>query len=142
MRALLDISLLIALFDPVHVHHNRAHAWWGSESGEGWSSCPLTQNGFVRVLSSHGYARPIALVDAIAILRAQIGLPGHEFWPDDVSLMDGTVSADDRIVGAKQLTDVYLLGLAVKHGGRLATLDRSIPLTAVRGAQPQHLAIV
>lgn len=142
MRSLLDINVLIALFDPAHVHHERARAWWVSERRQGWASCPLTQNGFLRVISGPGYPRPIAIAEAVSILSMQLELPGHEFWTDNVSLLDARLFAADRILGPKQLTDIYLLGLAVKHDGRLATLDRTIPLAAVRDAESRHLAVI
>jgi toxin-antitoxin system PIN domain toxin len=142
VRALLDVSVLLPLFDPEHVHHERARAWWDEQGGNGWASCPLTQNGFVRVISSSGYGHPLLIGAALSILDAQLREPGHEFWPDDLSLMDSQVFDHSRIVGPRQITDVYLLALAVKHGGRLVTLDQAIPLAAVRQASPRHLVAI
>jgi toxin-antitoxin system PIN domain toxin len=141
VRALLDVNLLVALFDPAHVHHGRARSWWSGERNRGWASCPLTQNGFLRVVSNPGYPRPLTPGQALAALRAQIALPGHAFWPDDASIADADLFDHRRIVGPGQITDVYLLALAVKNGGRLATFDRAIPLAAVRGALARHLAV-
>lgn len=142
MRALLDISVLLPLFDPEHAHHGLASAWWDDHREEGWASCPLTQNGFIRVISGGGYARPILVGAALSIFIAQLEQPGHEFWPDDISLMDASTFNHDRILGSKQITDVYLLALAVKRGGRFVTLDQAIPLAAVRGAEPRHLVVI
>jgi uncharacterized protein len=142
VRTLFDVSVLLPLFDPEHAHHERASAWWAEHQDEGWASCPLTQNGFIRVVSGRGYPRPMALGAAISILRAQSKLPSHEFWPDDISLMDQEVFAHGRILGPKQITDAYLLGLAVQRGGRFATFDQSIPVGAVRGAQERHVVVI
>ena len=139
MSALLDLNVLLSLFDPAHVHHAKAFAWWNDRRSEGWASCPLTQNGFVRVISGPGYERPRALAEALALLRAQLDEPGHEFWPDDISLADSHLFDHARLHGPGQITDAYLLALAVKNGGRLVTLDKSIALTAVRGARAEHL---
>jgi toxin-antitoxin system PIN domain toxin len=142
VRALLDVNLLLALFDPEHAHHERALAWWVAHRDAGWASCPLTQNGFIRIVSGRGYPRPLALAAAISILRAQLQLPGHEFWPDSVSVADQQIFDHSRLLGPGQITDVYLLALAVKHGGRLATLDQAIPIAAVRGADERHVVVV
>jgi predicted nucleic acid-binding protein len=106
---------------------------------KGWASCPLTQNGFVRVISGSRYPRPRSFGDAVTLFREQIAQPGHVFWPDDISLADPETFNHSRLWGPNRITDIYLLGLAVKYGGRLATLDRSIPLGAVRGAEARHL---
>ena len=142
MRALLDVSVLLPLFDPEHAHHGRARAWWAEHRNEGWASCPLTQNGFVRVISGAGYGQPVFVSAALSILDAQVRQPGHEFWPDDISLMDRKLFDHERILGPKQITDVYLLALAVKRGGRLVTFDQAIPLAAVHGAELRHLAVI
>ena len=140
---LLDVNVLVALFDPDHVHHDLAHDWFAEHRESGWATSPLTENGFVRVLSHPAYATPphraADLVDRLRRLRAS---GGHEFWEDDVSLCDGDLF-DVRLAGAsKQVTDVYLLGLAVRHKGRLATFDRHIPVKAVRGAGRDSLLTI
>ena len=142
MRALLDVNVLLARFDPEHSHHQRARAWLVSHQDHGWASCPLTENGFARIVAQPGYPQSIALAAATSLLRAQIGMPGHEFWADSVSIADPDVFDHGRILGPNQITDVYLLALAVKHGGRLVTFDRGIPLAAARGAEARHLAVV
>ena len=78
----------------------------------------------------------------MSILHAQLRESGHEFWPDDISLMDAQIFDHGRIVGPRQITDVYLLALAVKHGGRLVAFDQAIPLAAVRQAEPRHLVAI
>ena len=139
MRALFDINLMLALFQPDHVHHERAHEWWDEHMAGGWASCPLTQNGFVRILSQARYPQPVTVSQALAHLAEQVAETDHIFWPDDASLLDPGLFASHFIFGPNQITDVYLLALAVKNGGRLATFDRSIRTAAVRGAEPHHL---
>ena len=136
MRALLDVNVLLARFDSEHTHHQRASEWLGRHEVEGWASCPLTENGFARIVTQPSYPKGIALVSAASLLRAQIGIPGHEFWPDSLSITDLDIFDHRRILGPSQITDVYLLALAVKHEGRLVTFDRGIPTAAVRGAEP------
>ena len=142
IRALFDVNMLLALFDPAHVHHARAHAWWGANRAPGWASCPLTQNGFLRIIATPRYARPVIMSEAFAALRAQIARPEHEFWPDDISIMATDVFDHGRIMGPSQLIDLYLLALAVKNDGRLATFERAIPIAAVRGADARHVAVI
>ena len=142
MRALFDVNALLALIDRDHVFHSGARGWWVAHQDGGWATCPLTQNGFARIMSQRSYPRHRPLVDAVEALSAGLGQPGHEFWPDSVSIADPDVFDHHRILGPNQITDVYLLALAVKHSGRLVTFDRGIPLAAVRGAEARHLVVV
>jgi toxin-antitoxin system PIN domain toxin len=142
MRALLDVSVLLALFDPVHIHHRRAMTWWSGDRADGWASCAITQNGFLRIASQPTYSNPFPLPKAMATLQAQIAKSDHTFWPDNISLLDGSLIDHSRVLGPRQLTDIYLLALAVHNGGRLVTIDRSISLGAVKGACREHLVVV
>jgi uncharacterized protein len=142
MIALLDVNMLVALMDPKHLHHGRARQWWGAHKAAGWASCPITENGFLRIVTLGAYLNRFALPDALAVLRAAIALPGHSFWPEDVSLLDAAVFDHTRLLGPRQITDVYLLALAVRHGGRVVTLDGGITVGAVRGAETLHLLTV
>lgn len=141
--ALLDVNLLVALFDPDHVHHDLAHDWFADGRASGWATCPITENGFVRVLSHPAYgastARVVELVDR---LRSFCGSGHHRFWSETVSLIDTKLFAPSFVRGYRQLTDVYLLGLACKMGGCLATFDRTIPLAAVKGATRDTLQVI
>lgn len=139
MRALLDLNVLIALFDSDHVHHADAARWFSAEAGRGWASCPLTQNGCLRILGSAAYPRPEPLVEMRARLSEATSHPVHEFRADDLSLLDDQRFDAARLHDARQVTDSYLLALAVAHGGRLVTFDRSIALSAVRGARAENL---
>ncbi len=142
MRALLDVSVLLALFDPVHIHHRRAMTWWSGNRADGWASCPMTQNGFLRIASQSSYPNPFPLPQATATLRAQIAKSDHTFWPDNISLLDDSLIDHSRVLGPRQLTDIYILALAVHNGGRLVTLDTSISPAAVKGAHREHLVVV
>ncbi len=141
--ALLDVNLLVALFDSAHVHHDVAHRWFAEYRSGGWATCPLTENGLLRILSSPSYPGNRAaledVIERLAILRANAH---HAFWPDALSFTDTTVFRTQHIQGHRQLTDIYLLALALRHGGRRATLDRSIPLKTVRGADSESLMVI
>jgi len=134
MRALLDVNVLIALLDADHVSHRAATVWFEREGPSGWASCPITQNGCVRIMSHPGYPNPLPVALVLARLADACAAPFHAFWPDDVSLLDPAIADPSRIHGPRQLTDIYLVALAVRHRGRFVTFDRSIALEAVRGA--------
>lgn len=138
-RALLDVNVLIALLDADHVSHRSAFAWFTEHAGRGWASCPLTQNGCVRIVSHPGYPNSRSVAEVVARLRAATADAAHEFWPDDVSLLDDARVDSSRVHGPRQLTDAYLLALAVAHDGCIVTFDGTMPLSAVRGATPRHL---
>ncbi|HWH83130.1 MAG TPA: TA system VapC family ribonuclease toxin [Burkholderiaceae bacterium] len=139
MRALLDVNVLVALLDAGHLHHRSATAWLARHERSGWASCPLTQNGCVRILSLASYPnhQPPATV-AERLARALAGAR-HEFWPDALSLLEAGRVAWRHVLGSRQVTDAYLLALAVQRGGRLVTFDRGIALDAVPGAAARHL---
>ena len=144
MRALLDINFMIALFDPDHSFHERAHGWWAIHGKDGWASCPLTENGAVRIMSNLGYSRKIQFApgDLIGQLRQFAEHSDHEFWGDSISLRDEAIFERDLIHSSRQLTDLYLLALAVGNHGRLVTFDARIPLLAVRQAREENLCVV
>lgn len=142
MRALLDVNVLIALLDADHVAHALAIDWFGRHGREGWASCPITQNGCLRVMAHSSYATPRPLVEIAERLAEATSDPLHEFWPDDASALDGSLIDLRRVHGTRQLTDVYLLALAVAHGGRFVTFDRAITRSAVAGASPAHLVVL
>ena len=141
MRALLDVNVIIALLDADHAFHERAHAWWGANRTRGWASCPLTENGVVRIMSHPGYSQKtrFAAGDLISRLRQFAAQSDHAFWPDGISLRDANVFAVEFIHSSRQLTDLYLLALAVAHQGRLVTFDQSIPLSGVPHATAANL---
>lgn len=131
---LLDVNILLALFDPNHVSHVAAHRWFQQVGRRWWATCPVTENGFVRIASHPSYpGSPGSSQEIRAILGRFCRRKGHHFWPDEVSLLDGTLFPVQAAINHAHLTDVYLLGLSVHKGGKLATLDRHIPSAAVRG---------
>lgn len=142
MRALLDINVLIALHDCDHVHHARAAEWFEAHSAQGWASCPLTQNGFLRIMSQTGYSNPQPLSLLLHMLQSSTQTPFHQFWPDDISLLDQSSFQQTHIHSSRQLTDLYLLGLAVKNQACLLSFDQRIPLSAVQHAKPENLVIL
>lgn len=140
-RYLLDVNVLIALIDPSHVQHDRAHNWFAAQGNQAWATCPLTENGVLRIVGSARYPNspgtPAAVAELMTVLRA---LGGHEFWPDDITLLDGQRIDRARLLESSQVTDSYLLALAVAHGGQLATFDRHLVADAVLyGARSLHL---
>lgn len=138
-RALLDVNVLLALLDADHIHHHQARNWLRVEAAHGWASCALTQNGFVRIISQPRYPSPVTPAEAIDRLGRATGTTLHEFWPCDVSVLDDRVLDRTRVLGPRQVTDAYLLALAVAHGGRFVTFDQSVPLVAVAGAETADL---
>lgn len=141
--ALLDVNVLVALFDPEHIHHEPAHSWFAEQRGIGWATCPLTENGLLRVLTHPAYSQTAAPpAHVLERLRVFCGSGGHAFWPDDVSLRDAELFQVEAPPSHRQVTDIYLLGLAVKHRGHLATFDRSIPIGKVCGAVAETLALI
>lgn len=142
MRALLDINVLIALLDEDHVHHSRARAWLMQRGRSGWASCPITQNGCIRVMSQAAYPSPLPPSAVMERLAAATRHPSHEFWPADITLLDDAIADRSRIHGPRQVTDLYLLALSVRNDGCLATFDASVAVTAVRGARPHHVLAI
>jgi uncharacterized protein len=141
--SLLDVNVLVALFDPAHPNHEDAHRWFGRRRKRGWASCPITINGCVRVLSNPAYPTVEATpAEVLARLRLLCSATDHELWDDSVSLLDQTLFRPRMIAGHQNITDAYLLGLAVRHNASLATFDRAIPLKAVAGAGVQHLEVI
>ena len=142
MRALLDVNVLIALLDTAHVDHGSARAWLEANIEEGWASCPLTQNGCIRILSQPAYpgAQPPAAIAARLAEAARTRW--HEFWPDDLSLLEPRCVDWQHVLGSRQLTDVYLLALVVRRGGLLVTLDRAVALAAVPNAAKANLEFI
>ncbi|MFT3813032.1 MAG: PIN domain-containing protein [Acidovorax sp.] len=143
MRALLDVNVLIALLDTGHSHHALASQWFGQNIASGWASCPITQSGCIRIMSQPSYpglARSSA--DVAHKLHHAAQHASHQFWEDRLSLADLDIFAWQHIQGHRQITDAYLLALAVHHQARFVTFDRRIGIQAVRGAESAHLLLV
>jgi len=142
MRALLDVNVLIALLDTDHSLHVRARNWFGASGGRDWASCPITQNGCIRIMSHPGYPNGMPPRAVMERLAEATTTPRHEFWADGLSLLEAAIADSSRIHGPRQITDLYLLALAVRHDGRFVTFDRSVALDAIHGAQPRHLFLL
>ena len=136
MTYLLDVNVLIALIDPAHIAHDAAHDWFGAEGRQGWATCPLTENGVLRVVGHPKYPNtpgsPAAVAAVVAGLRE---LPEHRFWADDLSLVGTDMVDSAQILTSAQVTDTYLLALAKAHSGKLATFDRRLSAAAVKGGK-------
>lgn len=143
MTFLLDVNVLIALIDPGHVAHDDAHDWFASTGRRSWATCPITENGVIRIVGSPRYPNspgsPSVVAEIVGKLRR---LPSHNFWPDDVSLVDADNVDPAKVLTSAQVTDTYLLALAKARGGRLATFDRKLSTEAVKGGKSTlHLII-
>jgi toxin-antitoxin system PIN domain toxin len=140
-RFLLDINVLIALIDPAHVQHDKAHDWFATKGQKAWATCPITENGVLRIVGHPRYPSSPGSPAAVAgLLAAFMELPGHAFWPDDLSLFDRKHVNPARLLDSAHLTDSYLLALARLHEGQLATFDRRLVTDAViKGNQALHL---
>ena len=140
--ALLDINVLLALLDSDHVDHERAREWLEDEIAAGWASCAITENGFVRIMSQPRYPSPVSPSAAIALLSRACDGDRHAFWSCDVSVLDARTVDGSRLHGPRQVTDAYLLALAVAHDGRFVTFDRSLSLASVHGATRDNLVVL
>jgi hypothetical protein len=140
-RFLIDINVLIALIDPAHIQHDRAHEWFAASGKKAWATCPLTENGVLRIVGHARYPNSPATPAVVAeLLTALCRLPGHDFWPDDITLLDPGRVDGSRLLDSAQVTDSYLLALARAHGGQLATFDHRLVADAVvNGAHALHL---
>jgi toxin-antitoxin system PIN domain toxin len=141
---LLDTNLLIALFWPSHERHDLAVKWFTRHRARGWATCPMTQAGFVRIASNPAFSRDaVQPRDAIHVLSANTAAKDHTFWPDELPVAEAVAFTGVRLLGHQQVTDAYLLGLAIQRGGVLATLDQRIAaLTEPKSAERKALETV
>ena len=124
---LLDFNVLLALSWRWHQFHERVHSWFAKNASKGWATCPMVEASFVRIVSNPAFSRnAISTQEAIDALKIDLQHPAHQFWPDDIPFADAVMGLEDRLVGHQQITDAYLLGLAVHHEGKLATLDKKL----------------
>jgi hypothetical protein len=135
--ALLDVNALIALVDSDHVGHRTMRKWFTANHKKGWATCPLTENGMVRVLSQEAYPSgrrsPAEVIQILAALKTSFE-DSYQFWPEDISIADNSIFDCALIAGAGQVTDAYLLGLTTRKSGTFVSFDRSLTWHAVRGA--------
>ncbi len=131
---LLDVNVLIALLWPAHEAHSAAQAWFARNPGRKWVTCPLTQAGFVRIVSNPAFSpQAVSPRQALDVLEANIAHPRHLFWPDHLSVADALGPFRSKLTGHRQITDAYLLGLALQKKGSFVTFDRGI--LALAGAE-------
>lgn len=136
MTFLLDVNVLIALIDPTHVSHAIAHDWFNVKGRANWASCPMTENGVIRIVSHPRYPNTPGSAAVVATMVTGLReLGGHVFWPDDISLLDTGHVDTAQVLTSVQVTDTYLLALAVSRGGKLATFDRRLSVKAVKGGK-------
>lgn len=136
MTYLLDVNVLLALVDADHVSHDVAHAWFAVEGSRAFATCPIVENGFLRIISNPKYTNPVGSpAEAAPYIAGLRSHANHQFWEADISLADSSVAMLDRIRTPGQVTDTYLLALAVSRGGKLATLDRRLSPDAVVGGR-------
>ena len=129
--ALLDLNILTALLWPAHEHHDAAHRWLGARSGARWATCPLTQLGFVRIVSNPAFSRDaLSPLEAVALLADNLTHASHEFWADSLSVPAALKAVESRLQGYRQCTDAYLLGLAHRRRSVFATFDRGLRAAA------------
>ncbi len=133
-RHLLDVNVLIALVDPAHIQHEDVHAWFGRVGHKSFATCPITENGLLRIVGHPKYPNspgpPSVVASTLLAIRT---MPGNAFWTDSVSLMDGTVADVALLSSHTRVTDSYLLALARANDGRLATLDQRLAVEVVPG---------
>jgi toxin-antitoxin system PIN domain toxin len=132
---LLDVNVLIALIDENHTHHHLVVDWFIQEHRLGWATCPIVENGFIRIVGHANYpGGPKSTLAARSLLAKLCQYPGHQFWPDSISLL-GSDEGPAELPGLKHLTDYYLLKLAIINGSKLASLDRRIDTQKIRGGE-------
>ena len=137
---LLDVNVLFALVWPFQEHHEKVRIWFAANAARHWVTCPLTQAGCVRLLSNPTVTpEALSVADALQVLNANLRHPGHVFWMDELDLPASLSVSGAKLQGYRQITDAYLLGLALHHKAHLATLDSGIasllppsPRTATR----------
>ena len=141
MTSLLDVNVLLSLLDANHEHHAASMGWW-RQNNHPWASCPITQNGYLRIVTGPGYPNRLSISQAIRTLSQAVFTPDHEFLSDDISLLDPQLVAREHIQGSKQLTDIYLFALSVSRGARFVTFDEGVSPVAVPQATNSSLHVI
>ncbi len=128
---LLDVNVLIALVRETHTGHAKVKPWFDGTGRKHWATCPVTESGFVRVASNRQLSiEPVDVSEALEMLTLMVRTSGHQFWPADITFPEAVQLFQERLIGHRQVTDAYLLGLAIKNKGQLVTLDRGIEALA------------
>ena len=145
IKFLLDVNVLIALLDKAHEHHQIANAWVNQNIREGrvWVSCPITQNGCVRIMSYKKYEPiPFPIGKIIDELNHITSTSEHVFIPDDISLLNSILIDRDKLSNSKQVTDVYLLALAKCNDCQFVTFNRKIAIHIIKDISQDFLEIL
>jgi toxin-antitoxin system PIN domain toxin len=137
---LVDVNVVIALVDPMHMHHERAHRWFAERSGSPWCTSPIVQNDALRILAHPNYPNTQSMPAVVMSLSSLVSHPEHEFLADSVSLLTGDVRRE-RLLSSGQVTDSYLLALAVASDAQLVTFDTRLVTIAVPGGAGALLAL-
>ena len=125
--SLLDANVLIALMWPAHEDHDRAQAWFRKNANRGWATCAHTQSAFVRIVSNPAFSPDAVTPQAASnLLSNNLRDARHHFWSMDIPFQKAAEPLLKRLIGHHQVTDAYLLGLAMHKNGRLVTMDRGI----------------
>lgn len=141
--SLLDTNVLIALLWPSHEDHETAIRWFAANRKKGWATCPVTEAGFVRIVSNPAFSRDaVSPREAAGLLAANTSAPDHVFWAADRPFAEATAFAEARLAGHRQVTDAYLLGLAIAQGGQLATMDRGLTALTREGSKERAAVAV
>ena len=136
MTYLLDVNVLVALIDPNHVAHDAAHHWFETIGARAWATCPITENGVIRIVGNVKYpSTPGSPAEVARIVAQMRELPGHVFWADDISMLGDERIDPSQLLTSAQVTDTYILALAVAHEGKLATFDRRLSPKAVTASK-------
>jgi toxin-antitoxin system PIN domain toxin len=139
---LLDINVLVALLWRSHEDHEKAQNWFAHAAKAGWATCPFTQAGCVRILSNPAFSKnAVTPQQALKLLSVNMNHPSHMFWPDDLTFPEAVAPLEKLLVGHKQVSDAYLLGLAIRRKAKLVTLDRSVSALLTRERQATVLVL-
>ena len=133
---------VIALLDEGHVLHHSARRWLAREQRHGWATCPITETGVVRIMAQPAYPNQQPAARVAERLAEACRHPSHAFWPEPISLLQQGLIDWQRLLGPRQISDAYLLALAVTHGGRFVTFDQRVGVEVVPGAHADHLCVI
>jgi toxin-antitoxin system PIN domain toxin len=143
MKLLLDVNVLVALLWPDHEAYDRAQEWFGRKARSGWATCPFTQAGFVRIVSNPSFsAHAVTPTEATRLLTENLEFPGHTFWKDEITFAEAVQPFQLRLKGHQQVSDAYLLGLAMHQRGKLATFDKKIGALLSKNTDWNYLEVI
>jgi toxin-antitoxin system PIN domain toxin len=141
---LLDANALIALLWPRHEHHDRLRRWFSRHAAQGWATCAFTQSAFVRIVCQPAFAgQALAVSEVSELLMRNAAHPGHRLLAMDFGIAEVLGCCTGGVVGHRQVTDAWLLTLAVRHTMKLLTLDRGVSsLLATDAERARHVTLL